>query len=791
MTDEELRLDILNATRELETLSPSEENTTRTHSLLVQRAKYSSIKALRKLALEDLEMAARHLKEALVSIPEDSRVNDIKFLAALIWKARGDVMQGSRDRIVSHLVAAVIHRRLLQQPVMSPLERIKSHRGLADWMLDINAISTAAQHLQAAMDLIPLMAKQFLSIDDLEYVLKHIYGLSSLTAAAMLKARVACPHAALATLELGRGVVHGLITSTRGEIAKALNPELRAEYLGIRGGVSAATGKMQVTSLVEILRAVKLAGFDVPGVHEGKFDMQIPGDEGIKEVPGLPGMLMVSHNPKDNGSTSANTQAISKPPGSDRNTSYSVVLNAAELSSINDDSKVSSSMRVSRSEDGNIHIDISDGDEARTLEDYRPSLATSIRAEYAAQLARVEERVRLTDTLNHFQDRLSLDYFKCLGKSGPIVSFNITRLSSHAFVITEKGVSLLDIESETLNHQIVREKANMLFGPESLLIESVQMNLMRRNKRLRQMLLWLWEAAVKPVLDSLGLLKEQPVSSPLDLPRLWWVTSGILGQFPLHAAGNKWGDSLESTMSHVVSSYVPTLRSLEHARAKAGSVSDSHKPRSLIVAMRETTGKPSLKIDEEVASLADFTCATVLECPTRSAVLRHLENSDIVHLACHGEADALHPRKSTFYVAETEDGVPGTLTVEALARVNVSNTHLAYLSACSTAELKVAELFEESLHLAGAFQMIGFPQIVGTLWETKNWAASKVATKFYRLMGDEVNKDGGRLLHHSDKLAAFLHQAIAETRAEGNGDGINKNARDNILAWAPFVHFGC
>lgn len=130
------------------------------------------------------------------------------------------------------------------------------------------------------------------------------------------------------------------------------------------------------------------------------------------------------------------------------------------------------------------------------------------------------------------------------------------------------------------------------------------------------------------------------------------------------------------------------------------------------------------------------------------------------------------------------DRTPERITVEDLIRTNLPNAQLAYLSACSTAQNKVTELNEEMLHLASVFQLIGFPQVIGTLWETKDWAANRVALNFYKRVAETMT-DGW---HHTDEFALFLHEAVTETR-EGGLTG-KRDASDNLLAWVPFVHMG-
>ena len=47
---------------------------------------------------------------------------------------------------------------------------------------------------------------------------------------------------------------------------------------------------------------------------------------------------------------------------------------------------------------------------------------------------------------------------------------------------------------------------------------------------------WLWDAVIEPVLAGQGLLSDYP---PISLPRIWWCPTGFLSCLPLHAAGRK------------------------------------------------------------------------------------------------------------------------------------------------------------------------------------------------------------------------------------------------------------
>ncbi len=68
-----------------------------------------------------------------------------------------------------------------------------------------------------------------------------------------------------------------------------------------------------------------------------------------------------------------------------------------------------------------------------------------------------------------------------------------------------------------------------------------------------------------------------------------------------------------------------------------------------------------------------------------------------------------------------------------MAPINLDRVQLAYLSACETAsaglELRLAD---ESIHLASAFLLAGFPNVIATLWQIDDAIAVDVADTFYR-----------------------------------------------------------
>ena len=285
----------------------------------------------------------------------------------------------------------------------------------------------------------------------------------------------------------------------------------------------------------------------------------------------------------------------------------------------------------------------------------------------------------------------------------------------------------------------------------------------------------LWDNTVKPVLQEMGLLKLK--NDQDKLPRIWWVGGGMMSLLPFHAAGVHDEGSTENTLSHVISSYAPTLKALQFIRNRPTFSLCAQKSTIMIVSMPETSGHTQLEVNEEVAAIQRHKGPLVsvihLKNPTKADVLDRLKSCTIAHFACHGVADEIEPAKSALIVGrETKE----LLTINDLDSILHESAQIAYLSACSTAEMKARNLVNESIHLASTFQLSGFQHVIGTLWGADDNAAVEVASKFY----EGLLREGGS---GSKTVAHALHDAIIDFR---NKDG----NRAQISKWAPFIHLG-
>jgi CHAT domain-containing protein len=216
----------------------------------------------------------------------------------------------------------------------------------------------------------------------------------------------------------------------------------------------------------------------------------------------------------------------------------------------------------------------------------------------------------------------------------------------------------------------------------------------------------------------------------------------------------------------------------------------------LAVVMPETPGFSDLNVLSEVSTIEESVARSgiratkVLEVPAKEDVLLGLADSSMVHFACHGESDPEDPSNSCLWLKSRHDGVAERLTVRELSRTVMTRAQLAYLSACSTAENSSTGLMDEVITVASSFQLLGFPHVIGTLWQANDDAANDVVRTFYQELvknAASASSESGR-----DVFATALHNAVDALRA-GKVPGLRRkrNATDNVTAWAPFIYLGC
>lgn len=316
---------------------------------------------------------------------------------------------------------------------------------------------------------------------------------------------------------------------------------------------------------------------------------------------------------------------------------------------------------------------------------------------------------------------------------GPVVVVNISRYRCDALAVTSSGVQAIPLDI-TAEH--VREHASALISDtEDDLVE--------------QIIGWLAQHVVEPVTTALEL-------SPSS--RLWWCPTDLLGFLPLHAAA----------LDHAVSSYTPSLRALLHARARLAP-HESGEPEVLVVSMPETPGADPLPAATREGKIVRryLPRATSLDRPsaTVKAVTEAIGTAAWMHFICHGRQDLADPSQGRLLLHD------GPLTVRRLSGERAVRARLAVLSACETYR-SATELADEAISLAAAFQLAGFPHVVGTLWAAHDSVAVRFIKGFYQDMRVRDLDVAG--------CAEAVHATVLRLR----------DRYGTARAWAPFIHVG-
>ncbi|MFJ3941676.1 CHAT domain-containing tetratricopeptide repeat protein [Streptomyces parvus] len=433
------------------------------------------------------------------------------------------------------------------------------------------------------------------------------------------------------------------------------------------------------------------------------------------------------------------------------------------------------------------------GSEHRELADRYVALCTELERgsgtaadRTARAFAELQEQIRALPGFASFGLPTRGEDLVAQARGGHLVVFNVSRYRCDALVVTPKGVRTVRLRG--LTYDAVTRMVDVF---QQALRDCTDENSDPRTAQsvLARILRHLHHRATHPALAALG--HDGVPRKGLPLARVWWAPGGRLGQLPIHAAGYHGvtpGRYRWAVMDRVISSYTPTIGALQHARQRAARA-PSLPDRALVVALATTPGLPGTArlaaVAKEAALVRGLLPDPVLLCepglftgssagaadlPTTTNVLENLPGCTISHFVCHGTSDPANPSRSRLILQDPDT----PLTVSALAPVDIGNARLAYLSACSTAATAGTELLDESIHLTSAFQLAGFPHVIGNLWEASDGVAQRIAERFYAGITTREGPDPGR-------SAASLHNAVQEIRSDNP---------DHPFLWAGYLHAG-
>jgi tetratricopeptide (TPR) repeat protein len=388
---------------------------------------------------------------------------------------------------------------------------------------------------------------------------------------------------------------------------------------------------------------------------------------------------------------------------------------------------------------------------------------------------------------------------------GPLVIINVSQYRCDALLVEEDQTRVLPLPN--LYREEITKKAK------------------KKDLGNHQILEWLWDTVAEPTLEALGLSRT-PAGE--NWPRIWWIPTGPLSRFPLHAAGHHRQGLGETVLDRVVSSYSSSIKAIIHGRARRRASTDPSQ--ALLVAVENTLGQDRLRFaTQEVAELRKI-CGKMRLTPVepvrkKEKLKECLQNCKIFHFAGHCSTSYYNPLHSHLFL---DDGDANPLRVADLLDINlhVSAPFLAYLSACGTGQILDETFIDESIHLISACQLAGFRHVIGTLWDVDDKFCVEMASITYGVI------EGSKMSDES--VSRGLHKASRELRESSLGDlmefrktrrrsrsdrtsdegaDTSSNVGDNggggltrkpkflysddeddletgLLNWVPYVHFG-
>lgn len=357
-------------------------------------------------------------------------------------------------------------------------------------------------------------------------------------------------------------------------------------------------------------------------------------------------------------------------------------------------------------------------------------------------------KIRKQPEFEDFMIAPTEEEMRAAAKEGPIIAINSSEYRCDAILVEQQQIRFLPLPK--LNNREIEEKIR------------------RNDLGSPKVLKWLWDTVTKPILDALGFTQPPPDG---EWPRVWWIPTGPLSRFPLHAAGQHAKGSSEAVLDRIMSSYGTSVKAIIQNRQRP--IASSASNQALLVAMEHTPGSARLPFATKEVAMIHGLCKSMALEPVEPGrrtedVISHLPRCKIFHFAGHGHTDGVDPSQSRLLL---EDGDAHPLTVATLLEMNIRqrSPFLAYLSACGTGQLKDEMSIDESIHLISACQLAGFRHVIGTLWEVNDDICVDAARITYEGM-----RDGGI----TDKSVCWgLHNAARELRDRWINGTLSPKAR--------------
>lgn len=386
------------------------------------------------------------------------------------------------------------------------------------------------------------------------------------------------------------------------------------------------------------------------------------------------------------------------------------------------------------------------------------------------QWHRLLDEIRAMPGLQDFLRSPQVEDLRQEAAQGPIVVLNISRFRADAIVVLPEQIAVVPLEK--LHEDEARRRAvSHLRAADEASNDSLPAALRSvAEDEIRSTLRWCLEVALRPIQEF--LLKWYGDRLP---GRVWLCPTGILSFLPLHAA---WGESAglerddEASVGAMLPSYTATIRMLRFARNRLKTA--DRRRAALIVAVANAPGASPIQGAREEAVAVKRHCDSSAELldadATTDAVATAMTQWPRAHFACHAAANVLDASLSGLLLYDR------LLTLDEIVRLPIGNAAFAFLSACST-NVGDWNLADEALTIVSAFQMAGYPQVVGTLWPVLDRRAVEVAEQFYSTLSASRHID-------TDEEDTVVQAYKKTFRA------LRTRYPDTPSVWAGYVHAG-
>ncbi|KAF9456004.1 CHAT domain-containing protein [Collybia nuda] len=363
---------------------------------------------------------------------------------------------------------------------------------------------------------------------------------------------------------------------------------------------------------------------------------------------------------------------------------------------------------------------------------------------------------------------------------GPIVILNCGAIQSDAIIIfppsSSQAIKHILLSQITLAHAHAQlDKLRLALSSYRIGTRAGRLvNPFQKNDEIfASILAWLWAKIVQPVFEE---LREGGV----DRGRIWWCPSGPFTYLPIHAAA--------PVNSQYIQSYTLTLQNLIQDQSKLNLGESRLESFSLTAVgvsnypINSHTNLPLvkaelIKAEKFCTSSSSVTFTKYLDSDATVAnVMQHIQSSQWLHIACHGQQNHSEPLRSGLLLYD------GDLELKQIIDMNLSSSRgepkFVFLSACQTA-MGNEKLANEAMHLAGGFIAAGFRGAIGTLWNMADADGPKVAESVYQKV---FGRSEGNSSNTPDITLA----------AEGLQEAIRKLRTEKVPYhhWIPYIHFG-